>query len=205
MAETCRPQVKKNREVMPVAPLMKEHRLIERVVAAMKYRQQVLGRDPAGDHCFITAVVGFMREYTDRCHHGKEEDILFRRLAEKSLSVEHKTMLQELLREHEIARGEIALLEKANEEYAQGRQQAIKDINAAMVFLEKLYVHHIEKEDQRFFLPCMKYFSQDEWHRMLDEFSEFDQRFMMEYSKQTVEELETMAGLAAVQRKGKRT
>jgi hemerythrin-like domain-containing protein len=36
---------------------------------------------------FIDTAVDFIRTYADRCHHGKEEDILFRNLAKKKTSI----------------------------------------------------------------------------------------------------------------------
>jgi len=43
------------------------------------------------DPNFIDTVVDFFKTYADRCYHGKEEDILFKKLATKNLKQDHKT------------------------------------------------------------------------------------------------------------------
>jgi hemerythrin-like domain-containing protein len=53
---------------------------------------------------FIDIAVDFIRTYADRTHHSKEEDILFRELAKKQLSPEHKKTMEELVDEHAFAR-----------------------------------------------------------------------------------------------------
>jgi len=66
--------------MMPIAPLMIEHRLIERMIKVMKNEVNVISATGRARPEFIDAAVDFIRTYADRCHHGKEEDILFRQL-----------------------------------------------------------------------------------------------------------------------------
>ncbi len=69
--------------MMPIGPLMIEHTLIERMIAIAKMGPGRLENERKADPAFIDDVVDFVRSYADRCHHGKEEDILFRELAKK--------------------------------------------------------------------------------------------------------------------------
>jgi hemerythrin-like domain-containing protein len=46
--------------------------------------------------------------------------------------------------------------------------------------LVTLYPAHIEKEDKRFFYPCLEYFSREEQDKMLAEFWEFDRKMIHE-------------------------
>lgn len=46
---------------------------------------------------FVDITVDFIRVYADKCHHGKEKDILFRDLQKKNLSDEHKRIIKELI------------------------------------------------------------------------------------------------------------
>ena len=74
--------------MMPIGPLMIEHRLIERMIRLLGERS-----DEAMEHeeiapGFIDTAVDFIRIYADRTRHGKEEDILFRDLGAKDLSAE---------------------------------------------------------------------------------------------------------------------
>ena len=60
---------------------MIEHRLIERVIADVQTRLDGQAARRVVDTAYVDHVVDFLRTYADRCHHGKEEDILFRDLA----------------------------------------------------------------------------------------------------------------------------
>ncbi len=65
----------------PTDELKEEHRAIKLalgVIAAMARRLDA-GEDIPADH--MTRLVDFIRDFADRCHHGKEEDLLFAEMA----------------------------------------------------------------------------------------------------------------------------
>lgn len=176
--------------MMPIGPLMKEHRLIERMVRLMERELRRISEKNRADPGFIDVAVDFIRTYADRCHHGKEEDILFRDLAKKQLSAEHKRIMNELLEEHVLARKTTGRLVSAKESYVQGAAHALSGIVDSMQDLVEFYPAHIEKEDKHFFVPCMGYFSDQEQSDMLQEFWEFDRQLIHDKYKMTVESLE---------------
>jgi len=90
--------------MMPIGPLMIEHRLIERMIGLMKKRLQHAQKQEQINSRFVEDVSRFIKNYADRCHHGKEEDILFRELRKKSLSHEHQKIMEELVEEHKWGR-----------------------------------------------------------------------------------------------------
>jgi hemerythrin-like domain-containing protein len=99
----------------PIAPLMIEHRLIERMVGVMEdYVASTQGSKKVTP-AFVDMVCDFFRTYGDRTHHGKEEDILFARLAKKDISDDYRKMLNRLIDEHVQARKMIAKLAQARE------------------------------------------------------------------------------------------
>jgi hemerythrin-like domain-containing protein len=173
--------------MMPVGPLMKEHRLIERMIKIMEISLETVKKEGRVDSLFIDTAVDFIRTYADRCHHGKEEDILFRDLAKKKISDEHKRIMLELIEEHKMGRNHVRKLAEAKEKYVQGNKDALKDIISNMETLVKFYPKHIEKEDKHFFLPCMDYFTAKEKDKMLDEMWEFDKRLIHEKYTKVVE------------------
>ncbi|MFH0731577.1 MAG: hemerythrin domain-containing protein [Candidatus Omnitrophota bacterium] len=164
--------------MMPVGPLMKEHRLIERMIRITGGKLDKIKQTKDADTLFIDAAVDFIRTYADKCHHGKEEDILFRELAKKELSDEHKKIMNELIEEHKLARNNTRQLITAKENYAKGDKNALKDIMSNMEILVKFYPKHIEKEDKRFFIPCMSYFTELQRDAMLSEMLEFDRNMI---------------------------
>jgi len=178
----------------PHGLLMREHRLIERMITLINRQLAEIEKTGKADLEFIQEAADFIRTYADRTHHGKEEDILFKELAAKQLTSEHKQIMDELVEEHALARKLTASLAAARDGYVRGDGQALKEIVRAMQELTRLYPGHIEKEDKRFFYPCMEYFSKQEQDNMLREFYEFDQKMIHEKYQKVVEELEKAAG-----------
>lgn len=180
--------------MMPVGPLMIEHRLIERLIADIRLRLEARGTEPAVDPDYADRCVDFFRTYADRCHHGKEEDILFRDLARKPLEPEVAAMMQELVVDHARARELTRRVVDANRRYRAGEADALSDVDLALGDLVRLYPAHIEKEDRRFFKPCMAVFSEEERQAMLREFEAFDRSLIHEKYRGLVEDLEAGRG-----------
>ena len=203
--------------MIPIGLLMIEHRLIERMITVMRRELNTMQEKKRVDPVFIDAAVDFSRTYADRCHHGKEEEILFRDLAAKQLSPEHRKIMNELIAEHRMGRKlvnrlvsakerylqcdtnaleevmsaiEFNRLESAKESYVQCDMNALREIMAGLEELVKFYPSHIEKEDRQFFIPSMEYFSKQEKDDMLQKFYEFDKNVIHEKYRAFVERFE---------------
>lgn len=183
--------------MQPIGPLMIEHRLIERMIALMgREFTRIKGNvavDPEFafvDPVFIDIAMDFMVNYGDRCHHGKEEDILFAELAAKELSPEHRRTLEELIREHAWARETTARLLKAKEAYLLEQSGALDALLEHLGKLVDFYPRHIAKEDKQFFIPCMNYFSDSQKEEMLRKMGEFDRRLIHEKYEKVVHGIE---------------
>lgn len=166
--------------MMPIGPLMIEHRLIERMIDVMKEELVLIEREKRVDPEFIEMAVDFVRTYADRCHHGKEEDILFRDLGIKKLTDDHRRTMDELVEEHKWGRRVTARLVEANTRYVQGNKEVLSAIMDCIKTLIEFYPKHIEKEDKHFFIPCMDYFTEAEKEAMLKEEWEFDKSLIHE-------------------------
>ena len=171
--------------MLPIAPLMIEHRLIERMLRLLsreiaRIRDNIaVGQEFAFvDAKLIDTAVDFMKTYADQVHHGKEEDLLFTALLEKPLSQEHRQMMQELLADHRWGRQTVAALLTAKNDYLAGKIAALKQVVENLASLAEFYPRHIEKEDKNFFLPVMAYFTQQEKEALLARMIEFDQKFI---------------------------
>jgi hemerythrin-like domain-containing protein len=178
--------------MLPIAPLMIEHRLIEKMIVVIKKvitRSEQQGKiNPE----FIDWAVDFIRMYADQCHHGKEEDILFRNLNKKPLSAEHKRIMDELVEEHRQGRKTVGDLVEAKRVYLKGGEEALSLMLDRMKFLVEFYPKHIEKEDRHFFMPVMNYFSQEEKEAMLQEEWEFDKDLIHQAYKNKIHEAEKL-------------
>ena len=176
--------------MIPVGPLMREHRLIERMVALMKSEATKIAVHRQADPVFIETAVDFFRTYADRCHHGKEEDLLFVQLRGKALRPEHEKIMNELVEEHKLGREAVRKLIDANERYKKGSVEALDEIGGILNHLADFYPVHIRKEDKDFFFPCMEYFTKQELDIMLNQFWDFDRKLVHEKYGRTVAELE---------------
>jgi hemerythrin-like domain-containing protein len=180
---------------------MIEHRLIERLLHLMEQEfrriKDNIAVDPEFafvDPVFIDTAVDFIRTYADRGHHGKEEDILFKALADKNLSPEHRQIVEELTQEHAWARETTAALVKAKEGYLREQAGALDNLMDHMGKLVEFYPRHIDKEDQHFFIPCLAYFSDAEKTALLDRMYEFDRQLIHEKYRSVVEAIEQRRG-----------
>lgn len=176
--------------MMPVGPLMVEHRLIERMIALVGEESDRIRREREADPIFIDTAVDFIRTYADRTHHGKEEDILFRDLAKKDLSQDDQELMDELVHEHVVARETVVELVEAKERYVAGDEDVLDTVLEKLDALVEMYPEHIRKEDEDFFLPSMDYFSEEEQDAMLEEMWEFDRGMIHETYESEVERLE---------------
>ncbi len=176
--------------MMPIAPLMIEHRLIERMIRVMKKEIDLIGKTGKARPEFIDEAVDFIRIYADRCHHGKEEDILFKQLSEKRLSDHYRHVVEELVEEHARARTMTGNLVSSKERYLAGDAKALDEIKGTMAQLVDFYPLHIEKEDRHFFIPCMEYFSSREQDVMLEAFYEFDRTLIHDKYRGVIEHFE---------------
>jgi hemerythrin-like domain-containing protein len=171
------------------APLMIEHRLIEKMLELVKREIAGIRQTNEINPVFIDNVVDFVRVYADRTHHGKEEEILFRDLATKPMSDDEQRIMDELIQEHVLGRKMVGDLVDAKKRHLAGDISAIHVIAEKLEFLVGFYPRHIEKEDKVFFPAMMKYLPEPEQERMLNEFWEFDRTMIHEKYRNLVKEL----------------
>lgn len=176
----------------PIGPLMWEHRLIEKMLAAFQKQIDKIEKTKKVNPLVIDVAVDFIRTYADRTHHGKEEEILFRDLAKKEMTPELEKIMKELLDEHVWGRKTTAGLVAAKEAYLSGDESKLSEIVALARQLASFYPRHIEKEDKHFFYPAQEYFTTIEQEKMLMEFREFDRKMIHEKYNQVFEEYDRL-------------
>jgi len=175
--------------MLPIGPLMIEHRLIEKMFALVSRAASDSRSRGRIDPRLVDAAVDFVRTYADRTHHGKEEDILFRDLGRKPLCASDRRVMQELVDEHKMGREAVRQLVSANEEYRRGSPGALDGVLTQFSFLVEFYPRHIEKEDKVFFPAAMRYLDAVEKDAMLAEMYEFDRKMVHEKYARVVDEV----------------
>ncbi len=170
--------------IKPYGPLMSEHRVIERMITVAGKEKDKIKKEKKINPDFINKFADFLKTYADKCHHGKEENILFAELSKRNISEEHEKIMDELLDEHEFGRKRVKELLKAKED------DDVEKVVEKMNDLIELYPQHISKEDNDFFIPCMNYFSEDEQDEMTNNFWKFDREMIHNVYKKVVSDLE---------------
>lgn len=132
----------------PTRVLRDEHRLILRVIDGL---ESILDEGPAAAASDTLAeYVTFFRLFTDACHHGKEEDLLFGALAERGFTTDSGP-LGALLEEHRQGRALVGRMTNAVEAMERGDPDAPSAFSDAGREYIELLRRHIEKEDQGVF------------------------------------------------------
>jgi hemerythrin-like domain-containing protein len=179
---------------MPIGPLMVEHRLIERLLSDVQLRLEQFQAERQADTAYLRSVIEFIRTYADRCHHGKEEDILFKALLAKDPEPTLAEETHRLIAEHAWARETVGRLARAAAGYDAGEPSAFAEIATDLRGLLDFYPVHIAKEDKHYFKPAMAYFSAEEQAVMLQRFREFDGALLHDHYLRFVEDLEERGG-----------
>jgi hemerythrin-like domain-containing protein len=153
----------------PVHMLTHEHEVITKVVAGLDRIARDLDKGGKADPDTLRAIVRFMREFADRCHHAKEEDLLFPAMEKKGVPA-HGCPLDGLRGEHAQGRSLVTALADAVEKYAAGDGTAAHDIVAVAAKIAALYTNHIWKENEMVFPLVQRLFSQSERDELFERF-----------------------------------
>jgi hemerythrin-like domain-containing protein len=176
--------------VLPIERLTREHRLLDRMLAVIESQLARPGDRNTFDLELLDDIIDFMRTYADLIHHGKEEAILFARLAAKPMSDEHRRILADLVADHRKVRERTTLLVAARRLHFRGSSDALAKVADVLRELLAFYPQHVLTEERHFFVPCMEYFSDAERAQMLHDMDEFDRKVFQEQYARLVESLE---------------
>ena len=133
---------------MSTASLRKDHDLIEKVLRAMWATIPLLMNGKTIPEPIISQVIDFTKNFTDVCHHGKEENSLFPELEKKGMPKESGPIAV-MLMEHQITRKLAARMEESSKTYVKtgDSTQLIVDMQEYINHV----VQHIWKENNRLF------------------------------------------------------
>jgi hemerythrin-like domain-containing protein len=133
----------------PVQDLMKDHRLIERVMTALQVRlKEAEGGEFPGE--FVEKALAFFVEYADGYHHYKEEEALFPALGERGVPVEGGPIGM-MLHEHTLGRKCLAGIREQLAAARSGDATARASVTSYAGQYVELLRQHIWKEDNILF------------------------------------------------------
>ena len=128
--------------------MMDEHKTIKKGLAVIrKMSIAVLNNKEVPFDDFKT-IIEFVRNYADKHHHNKEEEILFKKMKVELGAETVDAPLSGMFIEHDFGRLFIKTLEQALERVKTGDKDSIVDIIANAIGYTDLLYRHIDKEDK---------------------------------------------------------
>ena len=95
---------------------MDEHKYILKVADALEKECNEIKSGKIVDEDFFRKVIDFIRNYADKFHHAKEEDILFKEFCKAAEKGEvHCNPTEQMLYEHDAGRGFVKAMEEGVE------------------------------------------------------------------------------------------
>jgi len=153
--------------------LMGEHRIIERVIAAIEIAASALEQGKAVRPEFFLQAADFIKNFADGSHHQKEEGVLFEAMIQNGMSAEGGPV-GVMLYEHEQGRAFTRAMRTAAQAVKEGRlEESLSIVQNAMGYA-KLLRQHILKEDRVLYPMAEQLLPVDRQHHMLEEFNQVD-------------------------------
>lgn len=153
--------------------LMREHRLIEKVLGSLDAFAGAAERAGDASREILGSYVRFFREFADRCHHGKEEDRLLTSMVQHGLPTDEGPRVK-VLTEHVAGRAYVR--ELAGIAAGQGplAPAEIARLRKTVDGYVGLLRNHIQKEDQLLFPAAEKMIPTAELDQLAADFEAFE-------------------------------
>lgn len=134
---------------MSTASLRKDHDLIEKVIKSMETTVELLHSEKQIPESILLPVIDFSKNFTDICHHNKEEKSLFPAL-EKAGLPKNMGPIAMMLMDHERSREIAKRMELSTKQYLESgdSNKLISDMNEYIQHIKE----HLWKENNRLFM-----------------------------------------------------
>jgi hemerythrin-like domain-containing protein len=153
--------------------LVHEHKVILKVVDGLRQAVEQMRSGNRVNPALLREAVAFMREFADKCHHAKEEDLLFPALVAHGVPL-HGCPIDALLHEHEKGRQLVQKIADAIDLYAAGVAEGVNSVADAIDGIVKLYPNHIWKEDDMVFPMVARLFPEADKMALYGQFQEVE-------------------------------
>ena len=134
---------------MSTASLRRDHELIEKVVKAMESTVQLLKDGKQIPESILLPVIDFSKNFTDVCHHSKEEKSLFPALEQAGLP-KNMGPIAMMLIDHERSREIGTQMEQSAQTYLSSGDST-KLISDMQQYVEHI-TEHLWKENNKLFM-----------------------------------------------------
>ena len=126
--------------------MVDEHKLILRMITLVEHNTALLADGNFRNWQFYLDAVDFIRNYADRFHHAKEEDVLFTELVKNGMP-EKQSPIEAMHMEHDQGRAHVRAMEDAAQKALDGEAGQPAIIIEHAKSYAALLRGHIAKED----------------------------------------------------------
>lgn len=153
----------------PIEILMHEHRVIEKMIDVLISVTRLIEKGESVDIEDLKAITDFISTFADKCHHGKEEGLLFPAMKRKGVP-EEGGPIGVMLVEHEEGRAAVRGMREAIELMAKSDVAASKLFTRNAWRYVNLLVDHIQKEDNILYVMARDVLNHEDMEKLLTEF-----------------------------------
>jgi hemerythrin-like domain-containing protein len=157
--------------------LRQEHEAILGMLDATEEAARRLAAGESVEPRVLEGLLEFFQLFADRCHHGKEEDLLFPKLAAKGMP-SRMGPIGVMLAEHDEGRALIRQMKKAADEYKQGGPASRERWAQAARGYVDLLREHILKENNILFVMAERMLSDEEQRELSAAFEKVEEEKM---------------------------
>lgn len=158
----------------PIETLKQEHRVIERGLDSLDELCRSLSTGDPAIRVRLAELTRFFREYADRLHHAKEEDMLFSAMADHGFSADAGPVFV-MLAEHDIGRRHVRILREIAGGEGPLTRDEVAQIDENASSFSALLRSHIQKEDTVLYPAAVQVLPETVLSEMATAFVEFDQ------------------------------
>jgi len=151
--------------------MVDEHKLILRMIALVEKNTELLDQGKFRNWQFYLDAVDFIRNYADRFHHAKEEDVLFVELIKNGMP-EKQSPIEAMHMEHDQGRAHVRAIEDAAQKALNGETGQAVIIAENAKGYAALLRGHIEKEDDILYPLAERVLPEEVRARMLDAYAQ---------------------------------
>jgi hemerythrin-like domain-containing protein len=157
---------------LPTQILVEEHTLILQALDALERKIAQVESGAPADPAYFQKAVEFLRTFADKCHHGKEEHLLFKTMVERGFPREAGPIAV-MLHEHDVGRAFVRGIAEAAASPALDGAAIRRIIENGRGFVQLLRAH-IDKENSILFPMADNLLSPEDHAYLEKEFERFE-------------------------------
>lgn len=156
--------------------MVEEHKNIKRMLVIVRKLCYRIIKHENIDYKDFYSVIDFVRNYADKHHHGKEEEMLFNKMTQELGPAAQKLVTHGMLVEHDLGRLHIRELEEAVGKVLSGDDEAKVDVIGCAMSYVGLLSRHIDKEDSVVYKFAKNNFSKETMESIQKDCDKFEDK-----------------------------